>query len=67
MSGQTGMRIVQRHIVGAFENLNNGFIFIDFYDTSQFLFFAVYCKFHNLFVCGIFYALQNHQRTIDFT
>ena len=67
MPGQTGVGVVERHIVGSLKNLDHSFVLIDLHDSSQFLFFSVDGKFYNLFICCIFDTLQNYQRTIDFT
>ena len=67
VTGQTGVGVVEGHIVGTLENLDHGFVLVDLYNSSQFLFFPVDGKFYNLFICCIFDTLQNYQRTIDFT
>ena len=64
MPGQTGVGVIERHIVGSLKNLDHSFVFVDFYDPSQFLFFSIDGKFY---ICCIFDTLQNYQRTIDFT
>ena len=67
MPGQTGVGVVERHIVGSLKNLDHSFVLIDLHDSSQFLFFSIDGKFYDFLICCIFYSLQNYQRTIDFT
>ena len=65
MACQFCMRIFQGHIFRAFKYLNNGFIFIYFYDTADLSLRTVYDEFHDLVEKCILYALQRDQRAVD--
>ena len=65
MSGELCVCIFQGHIFRAFKHLNDGFVFIDFYDTSDFVLTAVYDEFHDLIKECILHAFQSDQRSVD--
>ena len=65
MPGKLGVCIFQGHVFRTFKYLNDGFVLVDFDDTSDLAFCSVYDKFHDLVKEGVLYALQSDQRAID--
>ena len=59
------MGIGKRHARSSLKYLNNGFIFIYFYDTADLSLRTVYDEFHDLVEKCILYALQRDQRAVD--
>ena len=61
------MGIPQSHTVCPLKNLNNCLISIYFDNTADLFRVSGYGHFHDLIICRILNALQNHQRAIDLT
>jgi len=67
MSGQPGVGIAKRHILGSFKDLDNGLFTVKFDYLSQLSFLAADVHFHDLIVGGILDAVQYHQRAVNGT
>ena len=65
MSGEFCVSIFKRHILRAFKYLDDGFVLIYLYDTSDFVLRAVHDEFYDLIVKCILYAFKSDQRSVD--